>query len=301
MTLALSALPYGKKRVVAETPWLAALRRTFFQSRQKPDPEWWGMDGAQARDTAKLVEHYAPLVKRMALQFAARLPANVALEDLVQCGMMGLFEAVERYEVQDEAQFETYAVARVRGAMLDFLRANDWVPRSVRQSMREIEEAIERLSHQLGRSPSDQEIAEALGWSLEAYHDLLSAAQGHAVLYFEDLGRDESEEESADFLERHLGDERWEPAALVEVAELKAKVAEAITRLPEREQTVLALYYEHDLNLKEIGAVLGVTESRVSQILASAIAHLRARLLNGAPLPVTKRRGRKTAPAATPQ
>jgi|YNPBryulayer2012_1023412.scaffolds.fasta_scaffold01526_10 RNA polymerase sigma factor for flagellar operon FliA len=297
MSVALSAPSYGKKTAAAkEPPWLAAVRRLFFtQGNRSPDPGWWGMEAAQPRNVAKLVEHYAPLVKRMAVQFAARVPASIPLEDLVQCGMMGLIEAIQRYEIQDEAQFETYAVARVRGAMLDLLRANDWVPRSVRQAMRDVESAIERLSHELGRPPTDQEIADALNWPLARYHEVLSAAQGHAMLYLDDLIRgDIGELPADDYLERHLGDERWEPAALAEAAELKAKVAQAITQLPEREQLVLSLYYEHELNLKEIGAVLEVSESRASQLLSSAIAHLRASLLGRGDI-ASKRRPKRTA------
>ncbi|GAB6050161.1 RNA polymerase sigma factor FliA [Hydrogenophilus islandicus] len=283
MTVAVSPPPCGKKAKSARRGLsnLSGGGRALFGGRYgPPNPGWWGMEGNETRDVARLVEHYAPMVKRLALQMAARLPANIMLDDLIQCGMMGLIEAIERYEVHEEAQFETYAVARVRGAMLDALRSNDWLPRSVRQAMREIEEAIEKLSHQLGRPPHDNEVAEALGWSLDAYFATLSAAQGHAVLYFDDLVDDEGPQSGAgSFLERHLGDESANPEQLTERHELQQRISAAITRLPEREQTVLALYYEHDLNLKEIGAVLGVSESRASQLLSSAIARIRAELL----------------------
>ncbi|HNU19891.1 MAG TPA: RNA polymerase sigma factor FliA [Hydrogenophilus thermoluteolus] len=301
MSVTLSPPRCGKNSASgsARARWLAQLDRAFFVGcRDAPDPKWWGMAGKTTRDVNQLVQHYAPMVKRMAMQLAARLPANIMLDDLIQYGMMGLLEAIERYEVQDDAQFETYAVARVRGAMLDALRTIDWVPRSVRQAMREVEAAIERLTHQLGRQPSDAEVADAIGWSLEDYFATLSAAQGHAVLYYDDLiDEDQGRSGAAHFLERHLGDDSANPEALAERRELQSRIAHAITQLPEREQTVLALYYEHELNLKEIGAVLEVSESRVSQILSSAIARIRAQLL-GQSAAAGKRRGRPRKQAA---
>ncbi|MCX7945578.1 MAG: RNA polymerase sigma factor FliA [Hydrogenophilus sp.] len=249
------------------------------------------------RNVEALIHHYAPMVKRMAMHLASRIPMSVPLEDLVQCGLIGLLEAIDRYEVQDDAQFETYAVARIRGAMLDLLRDHDWVPRSVRQAMREVEEMIDRLSHHLGRPPTDREVAEALGWPVEEYYRVLDSAQGHAILYYEDLTV-EDEGERADFLERFVGDTQNDPETLTERQELKKRVAEAISRLPEREQQVLALYYEHELNLKEIGAVLDLSESRVSQILTSAIARIRAQLLGEEGKPSTRRRGRPRKPSS---
>lgn len=230
-------------------------------------------------DVAALVQAYAPMVKRLALRLVNRLPPNVELDDLVQCGMMGLIEAIERYQDDDRAEFETYALARIRGAMIDSLRDTDWVPRQVRKEMRRVEEAIAALEQALGRSPTEGEVAEALGLELEAYQRLLSQAKGHQILYFDDLMREP--EDGEDFLERHLGDDEPGPQDLTESGELRAQLVRTIEGLPEKEKLVLSLYYEHELNFKEIGAVLGVSESRVSQLHTQAILRLRARLFGG--------------------
>jgi len=238
------------------------------RSYDKPSkPEWFCL-----RDTDRLVEHYAPMVKRMALQMAVRLPANIMLDDLIQYGMMGLIEALERYEVQEGASFETYAVARVRGAILDALRRTDYLSRTDRQAMREIEEAIGKLSHELGRPPRDSEVARALGWTVEKYQEVLSSAQGHTVLLFDDLDDGES-----GFLEHHFADTE-SPEEIASRRELKEKIVAAIEKLPRREQFALALHFEHDLNLKEIGAALGISESGASRLISVAIARIRASL-----------------------
>ncbi len=288
--MATATLTYGQKRhSEAESPWLARLRRAFFcRGCRPPLPrEVWEMDETGQRDLAKIVAHYAPMVKRVAVQLATRLPANVTLDDLIQSGMMGLIEAAQRYEVQDDAQFETYAAARVRGAMLDALRDDDWVPRSVRQELRQIEQTVAELQHRLGRQPQDSEIVAALGWTLERYFEVLSAGSGQRIVSYEDLLSEAPERQ--EFLERHAGDEDSDPARQVERAELKQLLVQLIQQLPPREQLVLSLYYEHELNYKEIAAVLEVSESRVAQLHAAAIARMRAALSAS---PKKKRRGR---------
>jgi RNA polymerase sigma factor for flagellar operon FliA len=226
-------------------------------------------------DMDHLVVTYAPLVKRLAYQMMARLPASVEVEDLIQNGMMGLLDAINRFEDGMGAQFETYAVQRIRGAMLDGLRETDWAPRSTRRDMRRIEAAINALEQKNGRPPSEPEIAEHLGLELSEYQRMLLDARGHQLLYFDDF----TSEEGEDFLERHFGQTDTEPLALLEDADARVKLVEAIQNLPEREKMVMAFYYDEELNLREIGEILNVTESRVCQLHSQAIARLRALML----------------------
>ncbi|MDR1648578.1 MAG: RNA polymerase sigma factor FliA [Zoogloeaceae bacterium] len=237
------------------------------------------------------VEQYLPLVKRIAHHLMARLPANVLLEDLVQNGMLGLLDAMGRYAEDMGAQFESYASQRIRGAMLDGLRENDWLPRQVRREMRRVESMVHRLEQQNGRAPSEGELAESLGMSLADYQHLLQEARGHQFLYLEDFGGDED----GDFLDRHLGSSVEDPYVLLEDKDLRRDLAAAIRDLPEREQLLMALYYEEELNLREIGAVMGVTESRVSQLHNQAVSRIRARLFGEPP---KTGRGKKNAAKA---
>ncbi|MCL2875434.1 MAG: RNA polymerase sigma factor FliA [Betaproteobacteria bacterium] len=226
-------------------------------------------------DMDRLVVSYAPLVKRLAYQMMSRLPASVEVEDLIQNGMMGLLDAINRFEEGMGAQFETYAVQRIRGAMLDGLREADWAPRSTRRDMRRIEAAISMLEQKNGSPPSESEIAGHLGLELSEYQRMLQDARGHQLIYFDDF----SSEEGEDYLERHFGQTDANPLALLEDADAKAKLVEAIQNLPEREKMVMALYYDEDLNLREIGEILNVTESRVCQLHSQAVARLRALML----------------------
>ncbi|MDR0439498.1 MAG: RNA polymerase sigma factor FliA [Candidatus Accumulibacter sp.] len=225
-------------------------------------------------DKDQLVQRFAPLVKRIAYHLMARLPSSVQVDDLVQNGMIGLLDAIDRFETGMGAQFETYAVQRVRGAMLDGLRENDWLPRSLRRELRRVEQAIARLEQTFGRPPSEDELAAALEISLAEYQKILQDARGHQVISFEDL----SEEAGEDFLERHFADSNGDPSRILEDESLKKLLVQGIESLPEREKLMMALYYEQDLNLREIGEVLGVTESRVSQLHAQAVSRLRTRV-----------------------
>ncbi len=218
---------------------------------------------------------YAPLVRKLAHQMIARLPANVELDDMVQAGMIGLMDAVARFEQSQGVAFEVYAANRIRGAMLDELCANDWLPRSARKSQRDIENAVHRLQGRIKRAPTEAEIARELSVSLNEYQQMLTDARGAQLLYFDDLGGGADDE---DYLERHVADERADPSAILRDKRFHGALVEAIDQLPEREKLLMGLYYEQDMNLKEIGAVLGVTESRVCQLHSQAVARLRAKL-----------------------
>lgn len=245
-----------------------------------------------ALDKEQLVSRYAPLVKRIAYHLMAKLPASVLADDLIQNGMLGLLDAIGRYEEGMGAQFETYAVQRVRGAMLDGLRENDWMPRGVRREMRRVEGAIQKLEHSHGRPPSETELAAALEMPLAEYQKLLQDARGHQLIYLEDLTAGDDE----NYLDRNLAGAAADPLAALEDAGVRRALVRAIENLPEREKMMMALYYEEDLNLREIGEVLGVTESRVCQLHSQAIARLRAAVSGGDDKPLAKRRGRpKTA------
>ncbi len=225
--------------------------------------------------TQVLIDH-APMVKRLAYQLKAKLPPSVEVDDLIQAGMIGLLDAVERYESTHGAQFETYAVQRIRGAMLDELRGMDWLPRNVRQDMRKIETAITKLQQKMGRAPSELELARELGLSLAEYQDKLSDGGGHQLVYYEDF-QDEGDERDS-FLERYMVSEDSDPLSGLMEEGFKLAVVEAIDDLPEREKILMGLYYEQEMNLKEIGAVMGVSESRVCQLHSQAIARIRAKL-----------------------
>ena len=230
-------------------------------------------------DRNQLVQRYVPLVKRIAYHLMARLPANVLFDDLVQNGMLGLLDAFDRFEEGFGAQFETYATQRVRGAMLDGLRENDWLPRSLRRELRRIESAVNELEHANGRVPSERELADALGLSLADYQKTLLEARGHQLVYFEDF----SGEGDEDFLERHFTDNDADPLNILEDKNFKSLMVQAIEKLPEREKMMMALYYEQDLNLREIGEVMGVTESRVCQLHTQAVSRLRGQLVGQIP------------------
>ena len=225
-------------------------------------------------DKDQLIQRFAPLVKRIAYHLMARLPSSVQVDELIQNGMMGLLDAINRFEAGMGAQFETYAAQRVRGAMLDGLRENDWLPRSLRRDFRRIEVAISQLEQEYGRTPSESELAETLGMALAEYQKMLQDARGHQLISFEDMIDDGNE----DFLERHLSDDSNEPSRILEDESLRKSLVQGIELLPEREKLMMALYYEQDLNLREIGEVMGVTESRVCQLHSQAVARLRARI-----------------------
>ncbi|MBK7017144.1 MAG: RNA polymerase sigma factor FliA [Sulfuritalea sp.] len=219
----------------------------------------------------KQVAGYLPLVKRIAYLLMARLPASVEVDDLIQNGLIGLLDAMDRFEDGMGAQFETYAVQRIRGSMLDGLRENDWLPRSVRKEMRRVEEAIRVLEHENGRPPSEAELAKALDMPLADYQKLLLDARGHQLVYIDEV----SDGNGEDYLDRHAAASVPDPLSILEEAGTRQALITAIEALPEREKMMMSLYYEQDMNLREIGEVMGVTESRVCQLHSQAVARLR--------------------------
>jgi RNA polymerase sigma factor FliA len=226
-------------------------------------------------DLNSMLKQYRPLVRRLAHQMIAKLPANVELDDLIQVGMIGLTDALSRFDAAQGVQFETFATQRIRGAMLDELRGNDWMSRGSRRQQREIETAVHRLEQKLGRVPAESEIAAEMGLALGDYQELLGKVRGTQLVYLEDMSGDEGDN---DYLDRHVGDETANPLAQLQDQRMREALVAAIKSLPEREQYVMSMYYEHDMNLKEIAAVLKVTESRVCQLHSQCVARLRVKL-----------------------
>ena len=224
----------------------------------------------EGNEQARLIEQHATLVKRIAYHMLARLPANVQVEDLIQAGMIGLLEAAKKYDVSKGASFETFVGIRIRGAMLDEVRKGDWAPRSVHRNTRMVADAVHVIEKRTGRDATDQEVAKELGIELDEYHKILADTRGSRLFSFDDLLEDGAPEPG-------FG-ESQEPSHLTEEEKFKQALAEAIEGLPERERLLLSLYYHEELNLKEIGQVLGVSESRVSQLHSQCAARLRSRL-----------------------
>lgn len=223
------------------------------------------------RPTNADIEKYLPLVKRIAYHLKGRLPDSVFVEDLIQSGLIGLMEAMQKFDSGQGASFETYAGIRIRGSMLDEIRKGDWTPRSVYRKSREVSDAINRLEAKLSREVKDDEIAAEMGISLKDYHKILKDTSGAQLFSIDEPDREE------------LAEERMVGSFLSPLAELAERgfqeaLIEQISELPEREKLVMALYYDEELNLKEIGEVLEVSESRVSQIHSQAVKRLRARL-----------------------
>lgn len=225
-------------------------------------------------DQSKLVQQMAPLVKRIAYHFMARLPASVHVDDLIQAGLLGLLDAAKNFDDTQGAQFETYAIQRIRGSILDELRQADWLPRNVRKNLRRIEATINQLEQRLGRAPREQELADELGVPLDEYQHMLLESRGYQLLHYEDF----QESEDSDFFDVFVTANQVGPLEVLEDQRFRLALVQAIGVLPEREKIVMGLYYEQEMNLKEIGAVLGVSESRVCQLHSQAVARLRSRL-----------------------
>jgi RNA polymerase sigma factor for flagellar operon FliA len=226
----------------------------------------------------KLIVMYSPLVKYVAGRLGSGLPAHVDEGDLVSYGLLGLIGAIERYDPDRDIKFETYAIARIRGSIIDELRALDWVPRSVRSRAREIERAIGALEAKLGRAPTDVEIAARVGISVEELEDALTDIARSSIAALDELWSVSNEGDQVSLLDTIEDPESIKPAEALDETELREILGDAISRLPEREKLVITLYYYEELTLREIGEVLGVTESRISQLHTKAILRLKARL-----------------------
>ncbi len=248
----------------------------------RPEEELWQLyrKARNPRIRDYFVRQYAPLVKYVAGKVAIGMPNNVEFDDLVGFGVFGLFDAIEKFDPDKHVKFKTYAVTRIRGAIFDELRSIDWVPRSVRQKTREVEEAIRKLEASLGRAASDQEIARAMRMDLKDFHHLMLKISGTSVLSLNEVWYAGDDNDKISIVESIESPSSLNPDTIVEKEEIKRVIIEAINELPEKDKKVLILYYYEDLTLKEIGEVLEVTESRVSQLHTKAIMRLRARLYN---------------------
>jgi RNA polymerase sigma factor for flagellar operon FliA len=230
-------------------------------------------------DRDGLILQYTPLIKFIANRIAIRLPPHIDINDLISSGVLGLIDAIEKYDPTREAQFKTYAEFRIRGSMLDELRSMDWVPRSVRQRSNQIQKALARLEQELGRPAEDDEVAESLGMDVDEFLKMVSRSAGMAILSLDEVIDYSGEGEGGrTILDTLSGLEEDDPQAKHAFDELKRLLAQAIDALPERERLVLSLYYHEEMSMKEIGQVIEVTESRVSQIHSKAVARIKGRL-----------------------
>lgn len=228
----------------------------------------------------KFIRQYMPLVKYVAGKVATGLPASVEFDDLVGYGQFGLLDAINKYDTSKNVKFKTYAVTRIRGAIFDELRQIDWVPRSVRQKSREIEDAIVALESKLGRTASDAEIAKSLNMSEDEYHKTIMKVSGTSVLSLNDIWYTGDDNDNMSIGSNIESPSSLNPDVIAEREEIRKVIAEAISELPEKEKLVIVLYYHEDLTFKEIGDVLEVSESRISQLHANANHRLRAKLTN---------------------
>lgn len=226
-------------------------------------------------DQDLLLEQHLPAVRRQALALRVKLPSGIDLDDLIQAGTLGLLDALRRFDPNAGASFATFASQRIRGAMIDELRSRDWLPRSVRRQARALDACVHRLEQRHGRPAEEREIAAELGVSLEEYQQLLVDTNNGHLMPFEEMVEERGEPEAK-------AGGPLSPFAAVLDGERREHLKAAIEALPEREKLLIALYYQEDLNLKEIGAVLGVSESRVCQLHSQAVSRLRARLADAA-------------------
>jgi RNA polymerase sigma factor for flagellar operon FliA len=227
----------------------------------------------------RLILTYAPLVKYVAGRLGSGLPAHVDENDLVSYGLLGLIGAIERFDPDRDIKFETYAIARIKGSIIDELRALDWVPRSVRARAREIERVHGKLEHRLHRTPTDEEMARELGITVEEFQESLMKISNSTVVALDELWAvSDSSGDQVSLLDTLHDPDAPDPQELLDASELKDRLADAISALPEREKLVIALYYYENLTLREIGEVLGVTESRISQLHTKAVLRLKSRL-----------------------
>lgn len=227
-------------------------------------------------DKEQFVAEFTPLVKRIAYHMMSKLPASVQVDDLIQAGMIGLLDAIDRYEGSYGRQFESYAAQRIRGSILDELREADWLPRSLRKKMRQIEDAVRKLEQKTGGVPSEQDLADELNMSINEYQEVLQGARGAQLIYYEDFQKEDEDS----FLDRLCVDSGADPLDILLDENLRTLLVKAIDNLPPREKMVMGMHYEQEMNLREIGEVIGVSESRVCQLHTQAVARLRSRMRN---------------------
>ena len=233
-------------------------------------------EAAEVRD--KLIEYYLYLVRYVAGKMALSVPPSVEIDDLVSAGVVGLMDAVGKYDPGRDTKFETYAVARIRGAIVDDLRSLDWVPRSVRRKARMVEEAYSRLENELGRAANDDEVSKKLNMSVVDFRSVVDEIVSAGLLSLDDFVGSQDGERTTRIIDLVCSKDGGSPSTSLEIEEMRGILAEAIMNLPDKERTVVALYYYEDMTLKEIGRTLGVSESRISQIHTKAMLRLRGRL-----------------------
>lgn len=231
-----------------------------------------------AEERADLINEFAPLIKYIASRIAMRLPPHIDINDLINAGVIGLIDAIAKFDASKQIKFKTYAEFRIRGAILDELRSMDWVPRSVRQKARKVEDAYAKLEGSLGRPAKDEEVAKELDMDMGNFHKLLSDTASISLLSLDDLGEDDTEPSKRNLLEYIMQDEKDWPSHKMGINEIREMVSDTIQSLPEKERMVISLYYYDELTMKEIGHVLKFTESRVSQIHTKSILRLRSKM-----------------------
>tara|TARA_B100000686_G_scaffold354743_1_gene466882 strand:- start:2593 stop:3354 length:762 start_codon:yes stop_codon:yes gene_type:complete len=229
-------------------------------------------------NSEQVIKEYAPMIKYVANRIALRLPPHIEIDDLISVGVLGLIDAIEKFDPSRGAKFKTYAEFRVRGAILDELRSLDWVPRSIRQKATQLDNACQELQAKLSRPPEDEEMAEKLGMNLEEFFALINETRTMSILSLEDLGFSKEESDQRSLLDCLAGKADSDPHTQMRLTELKNIIAKAIDTLPEKERLMISLYYYEELTMKEIGEVLGITESRISQIHSKAVFKLRTKL-----------------------
>lgn len=227
----------------------------------------------------QIVLEHAPLIRYIVNRIAVRLPSHIDLDDLHNTGVIGLMDAIEKYDPEKNCKFKTYAEFRIKGAILDQLRSLDWVPRSVRQKSRRLERAYGEVEQRLGRSASEEEVADSLGLQIDKFHELLNQVRGISLVNLEEIrGGNNEGERTGSFADVVEDAQSENPYAHLKLTETKEIVGDTIATLPEKERVVISLYYYEDLNMKEIGTILGITESRVCQIHTKAVLRLRSKL-----------------------
>ena len=226
----------------------------------------------------EVIIQYSPMIKYVANRIAMRLPPHIEVDDLISVGVLGLMDAITKYDSSRGAKFKTYAEFRVRGAILDELRSMDWVPRSIRQKASKVDKVVQGLQAKLRRTPEDEEVAQEMGLSLDQFHETLNETKSIPIFSLEDLGIAKESGDQQSLLDCLAGKADADPQTQVRLVELKEIIAKAIDALPEKERLMVSLYYYEELTMKEIGAVLDITESRVSQIHSKAVYRLRTKL-----------------------